>query len=675
MQIKLKNLRITNFKGIAQFETDFKHITNVFGENGTGKSTVFDSFLWLFFGKNSDGKAQFEVKRLDKHNNFIPKMEAEVSANIEVNGQEIVVKKVLRQKWVKRRGELSENYSGDENIYYWNDVPLKESEFNNKIKDIVDENLFKMISNPHYFNSLKWQERRQILLSIAGNISNDEVFDSIITAANKASFNNLIYALNMGKSLDEYKRELGAKKKRIKEEAENIPSRIDEVRRGIPGDINFDSIRLEESSIKAELQTIDNSLSDEIAKMQEENKRRASITDEYNQKISTNQQSIFRLKSQIQNFEFEAKSQAKNLSDNTDGEIKSLINKVTDKKLEEERYSNSITNLQSQIDQKNIELDKLRAEYVTIDESQFSFDESGCTCPTCNQSLPAGDIDTKREELQTSFNTNKLNKLQSIVSQANGLKAEIETLTTKIVNGNKAIDELKADISNLQSSLEILQQDASKPKKSEEDIIKDILSGNNEYQRVKIELFTLETKTIAAPVFPPIQSNEELKSQRVQLNSRLQVIQTELLKEQQIQKAEDRIKELSEQETKLAKELASLEGDEFAIMNFTKAKIDTMESRINGRFKYVSFKMFAQQVNGGEVECCEALINGVPFSDANNAAKINAGIDIINVLCKHYDIYAPIFIDNRESVTNLIECDSQIVNLIVSEPDKKLRVA
>ena len=110
-------------------------------------------------------------------------------------------------------------------------------------------------------------------------------------------------------------------------------------------------------------------------------------------------------------------------------------------------------------------------------------------------------------------------------------------------------------------------------------------------------------------------------------------------------------------------------------MTFTKAKIDTMESRINGRFKYVSFKMFAQQVNGGEVECCETLINGVPFSDANNAAKINAGIDIINVLCKHYDIYAPIFIDNRESVTNLIECDSQIVNLIVSEPDKKLRVA
>ena len=675
MQIKLKNLRITNFKGIAQFETNFNHITNVFGENGTGKSTVFDAFLWLFFGKNSDGNAQFEVKRLDKLNHFIPKLEAEVAATIEVNGQEIVVKKVLRQKWVKRRGELTENYNGDENIYFWNDVPFKEGEFKNKIKDIVDEILFKMISNPLHFNSLKWQERRQILLSIAGNISNDEVFDSVITVANKGSFNNLVYALNMGKSLDEYKRELGAKKKKIKDESESIPSRIDEVRRSIPGDIDFTLIRKEETTVKDELQTIDNSLSDEIAKMQEENRRRSKLTDDYNQKVSARQQSIFGLKSKLQNIEFDAKSKAKDQSGNTDADIKSLISKITDKQLDEERYSNSITNLQLQIDQKNIQLDKLRDEYVTIDESQFSFDESGCTCLTCKQSLPAGDIDTKREELQTSFNTNKLNKLESIHAQANGLKAEIETLTTRIANGKKTIDDLKADIKNLQSSLELLQQEALMPKKSEEDIKNDILAANSEYQGIKVELSTLEAQIIEAPVFPPIQSNEELKAKRGQLNNKLQSIQTELLKEQQIKKAEERIKDLSDQETKLAQELASLEGDEFAIMTFTKAKIDTMENRINGRFKYVSFKMFDKQVNGGEVECCETLITGVPFSDANNAAKINAGIDIINVLCKHYDIYAPIFIDNRESVINLIDCDSQIVNLIVSEPDKKLRVA
>ena len=120
--------------------------------------------------------------------------------------------------------------------------------------------------------------------------------------------------------------------------------------------------------------------------------------------------------------------------------------------------------------------------------------------------------------------------------------------------------------------------------------------------------------------------------------------------------------------------MADLEGSEFLAEQFTKAKMDTLVKRINGRFKYVSFKMFETQINGGEVETCETLVNGVPFSDANHAGKVNAGIDIINTLCEHYNIYAPIFIDFRESVNNLIDCESQVVNLIVST-DKKLRVA
>jgi exonuclease SbcC len=129
--------------------------------------------------------------------------------------------------------------------------------------------------------------------------------------------------------------------------------------------------------------------------------------------------------------------------------------------------------------------------------------------------------------------------------------------------------------------------------------------------------------------------------------------------EETISKGNDRIKELQDQESTLALQLAALEGSEFAIMEFTKAKVDAIERRINGKFRNVRFKMFTQQVNGGEAETCETLVNSngsfVPFPDANNAARINAGIDIINTLCQHYDVYAPIFIDNRESVTKLID--------------------
>ena len=108
---------------------------------------------------------------------------------------------------------------------------------------------------------------------------------------------------------------------------------------------------------------------------------------------------------------------------------------------------------------------------------------------------------------------------------------------------------------------------------------------------------------------------------------------------------------------------------------FIKKKIDTLESMINKKFSYVKFKLFETQINGAEIECCKALIDGVPFSDANTASKINAGLDIINTLCEYYKITAPIFIDNRESVVSIIDCKSQIVNLIVSKPDKTLRVA
>ena len=63
----------------------------------------------------------------------------------------------------------------------------------------------------------------------------------------------------------------------------------------------------------------------------------------------------------------------------------------------------------------------------------------------------------------------------------------------------------------------------------------------------------------------------------------------------------------------------------------------------------------------------------VPYADANRAAQINAGLDIINTITRHYGITAPVFIDNAEAVNELITCDSQVIRLLVSK-DKTLRV-
>ena len=352
MIINLKKISIVNFKGIKSFDIDFTHTTSVFGDNATGKTTIFDAFLWLFFGKNCEGISQFEVKRLDENNNFIKDIESEVTAIIHIDNQEIAVKKVLRQKWVKRRGELESNYNGDENVYFWNDVPLKESEFKAKVKTIVDELLFRLITNPFYFNSLKWQERRNTLIDIAGNISNDDVFDSVITVTNKGQFNSLINALNQGKSLDEFKREIAAKKKKVKDEAENIPARIDEVKRGMPAQNNFEILRVQFENLKQSQQEVQGKLNDAAAAQTEENNRRTKELREFNDKVSNRQQSMFSIQNKMRDIHFDARQKATSSTGQLASEIKSLNNQLNDKVAEKISYEVSLNQLKEAIQRK-----------------------------------------------------------------------------------------------------------------------------------------------------------------------------------------------------------------------------------------------------------------------------------------------------------------------------------
>lgn len=680
MEIKLKRLTIVNFKGIQRQDIEFSHTTSIYGDNATGKTTIFDAFLWLFFGKNCEGVSQFEVKRLDAENKFIKDLESEVTALIHVDQQEIEVRKVLRQKWVQRRGELGTNYNGDENLYFWNDVPLKEGEFKVKVKAIVDEMLFRLITNPFFFNSLKWQERRNILIEIAGHISNTDVMDSCVTVENKGQFNDLIMALNSGKTLDEFKRELAAKKKKVKDTSESIPFRIDEVRRGMPKDINFESLKKEMSSLLKEQSELESKMNDELAAEKDANELRTSELREYNQKVQQRQQSIFDTENKLRNIQFEAKQQASEKSGKLDAQINSLRTNIDEKQKELDRYTSSIESLKNSLLAKETDLNKLRDEYVQIDETKFhaDFNESEFHCPTCKQQLPDSDIESKKAELIENFNQDKIKKLASIHQKADDLKAEIEALNTRITNGNKAIESLKSDLGTVKDQIQQLLIDAANEEPIET-IVERILAENKSYQSLKSELNRLNNIVLTEPVFDRRPSETDTKAKFIELNNKIMELQKQLSLEDVINADNIRITELMDQEAKLAQELAALEGSEHAIMLFTKAKIDSLERKINGRFKTVKFKMFEQQVNGGETECCETLVNSngsfVPFADANNAAKINAGIDIINTLCDHYHIYAPIFIDNRESVTKLIDSNSQIVNLIVSAQDKKLRVA
>ena len=653
MKIVIKKLTIINFKGIKNLEINFKHITDIFGENAAGKTTIFDAFTWLFFGKDSTDRKDFELKPIDKDGKVSEKVDVEVSAIIEIDGKPIEVKKVLHEKWVKKRGDQTPKFEGNENLFYWNDVPHQLKQFQEKISELLNENIFKLITNPLYFNSLKWQDRRSVLLQIAGEITNEELING------NPDFAPLTKILH-DKTLEEYKREVAAKKKKIKADLEAIPTRIDEINRNMPEALDFASLRRSVEAKEKEIAAIDNALQDATKVMQSafEAKRKQ-------------QNDLQELKTKAANLKSDIRSKFLNSHNKRKENISSLEFEIKLKESGLKTIESAIESHKTSINTFNAELETLRNDWVVENKRQLIFDENEFVCPACKRGLDEAHIHETKETLTNNFNVDKAIKLAAIVSKSETIKIKLEGYQAKARELEVELKDRKINLEILHASLNSATEEHNKITANSETEFNNELNNNAEYASTLTRIAEMESD-VSEDVKPA--DNSGLKEKKSTLQIELDAIKKRLTDEDVIKKNTARIKELEEEESNLAQQLSDLEGNEYLAEQFTKAKMDTLVQRINGRFKYVTFKLFDHTIDGGEFEVCDTLVNGVPFTDANNAGRINAGLDIINTLCEHYGVYAPIFIDNRESVNNLIDCNSQVVNLIVST-DKKLRVA
>lgn len=667
-KITLKKMSMLNFKGIKNLTIDFDANTNIYGDNGTGKTTIFDAFTWLLFGKNSEDKKDFEIKTLDAKNKVIPKIDHEVYAELGINGDITSIKRVFREKWVKIKGALEAEFSGNETLYYWNEVPLSQKEFQNKVSEILDESIFKLITSPLAFNeNLKWQERRSFLVKIAGDISDEEL------AKGNSDYLELLSQLT-NKTLDEYKKQIAATIKKSKEEIKLIPTRIDEVERSKPESVDEKSINELIYQKEKEIEGIDNQLLDKSA-----------AHDEIIKKRNANQEEIFKLKSQLNSIKFDVSEKVKLELSSENSVLENLKVKIQSKEQEElapaqqklKRLKTEKEELQSTIDSLDIRINNKRNEWNSENSKQFIFSEENAICPCCNRPFDSIEIEEKRNSLLTNFNTEKQKKLNSISEEGmslsgkkNSAEKELSELNIRIQKGEDFVKQLTGEIASLRSDF-LLEKDKNSDKPTLESIVSKRISESNEYSELLYKISLLENKTFEISE----NNSQDLKLRKSELQTEIQNLKSSLQANEQIANANKRIADLQVEESKLAQEIANIEKVQYTIENFIKLKVDTIENRINKKFSLVKFKLFEDQINGGQVETCEALVNGVPFSSLNTASKINAGIDIINTLCEFYNVSAPIFIDNRESVVKLLDSNSQIINLIVSESDKKLRIS
>lgn len=647
MEIKIFSLKLKNFKGIKDLKIDFNcQNTNIYGANATGKTTIFDAFKWLFFDKDSNNRKDFNIKTLDSNNKPIHFLEHEVEAILVIDGVDMTFKKVLQEKWVKKRGESDREFSGHETNYWIDEVPVKKKDYEEKINSLIPESLFKLITDPLYFNTEKntnWQERRRILTALLEKtgeiVSDDKILDS------KEEFKILKDNLE-GRSIDDYKKVVQAKIKDLNKEKETIPVRIDELTNTLITEHDIDYKKVEDE--KEEYNKQINGIELEMTDIQTKAKENMKIADQL--AIAKKELADFKLKKET---EYSQKYSTDLI--NLQNEKKIIENTI---RLKQEEDSDRL--LKIQLDQKR--KGELYKKWDEVSKTTLEFDPNSFICPTCKREYETD----KKEEIKKQFEDN-LNLHKK--SEQEAINREGQAINIRLDENTKAREKIQQELPKLDNKLEEINTKISEIEKAKEtDNSFDVTSLPEYSNKIKeIEELEERVKNLTNGDISYLQNKKaEIIEEINKLNKTLNERDTQ-------EKTKQRIEELQTSEEDISNKIQELEGQQYALEEFTKTKVELLENAINSKFELVKFRLFDTQINGGLIECCDTLVNGVPYADVNNAHKILAGLDIINTLIKFYNTSAPIFIDNRESINEIYSINTQIISLIVTT-DSKLRM-
>ena len=650
-QIKLQKISLVNFKGIKSLDLDFSDgDTLVCGENGSGKTTVFDAFLWCMFGKDSTNRSDsnFNLKTLDADGMPILRLEHSVTCLLSVDGKEIKLQRGYKEVWTKPRGTTEETLTNHKTEFYVNDVKLgTKKEYESTIAEIIDEDVFRMITNPFAFTSLSADRQKEMLLDMAGAVTDEEL------AAMNPAFVSLMAEIS-GKPLATFLKEISAKKKACKDVLAVIPSQIQTAQNLMPEAEDWDALQAEINAKLEEMHQVDEQIADKAKLNDAEYQRKAQL-----------QATISDAKMELNEAKNAVKFKATAGRQQALSEIKEMEYKIQGKNQDLSYKQRTMADLQTEYAKIGEALENLRADYRTISARVISFSEDQFVCPTCKRQMEIEDIEAKQAELTANFNREKAQDLMDNQEKGKALKAKYEGVAAKI---NVCKSELAQILEGLKADeAKLAELKAAIPEAVN---VEALIAADKGCIDLQNEITELENqlKVEAKPV-----DVTDLRARKVSVNDALQALYKRAAKRDQIKRAEDEIKALEEKQMSNNQALADLENWEFQATAFQKAKDEELLKRINGLFQFVSFSFVSAQLNGGEKLTCVCTVNGTPYPDVNNAGKINAGLDIINAICNAKGVCAPIFVDNAESVNEIQPTLSQKILLYVSN-DSQLTV-
>lgn len=647
--VKITTMKMHYFKGVHNRTIEFgENETIVSGGNGCGKSTIMDAFFWCLWGKNAQGQSdqKFLIKTVDKEGNEIPNVDHEVEIELTVNGERNAFRRVMTPKYDKD-GELKGNVTS----YYWNDVPLKMSEYNQKVSGVVSEEVFKMTASPFTFLSMEWQKQREMLIRMSGDVADNDV------ARGNEDFEQLLRDLN-GKTIDEYRREIDARLKRVNDSMRDIPARIDEAMRTKTEVRSMDELDRLEQAIRNrqnELAVSGNASAD--LQKQHDEARNALV--KLQRDLAWKQQQI------VNKHEAEMRNDihvANLVWDKMNLELQELLaaEKTDSAKSQNSisSYDQRITIVDYKINGLRNSVEQMRSEWVEVRNSKFAASDN-LKCPlyghTCSDVTACGKYADNRGNAIMKFEADKEAKLKDITERGKKAAADIKKAEDEINELRSAADKeseefKKRSLVRLEKAKELKESLAANPKRPL--IAKVDATKIAEWVSLQKEIVAVTEKLADMPQ-TEVEIDEAAEIEKKQLQAELCAIIEEKTRHDANIKADKRSEELQEELASLGEQKADLEYRKNCIGEFEIAKTNMIGDRVNQMFKVVRWKMFQRQVNGEEIPTCICLCNGVRWQDANTASRINAGIDVASTLAHAYGVSAPMFIDNAESCADI----------------------
>lgn len=619
-EIIVQKVSLQNWRAQNRDVVFFDDITVISGKNQSGKSSIFNAFLWVLTGYDSLGRSNFELfdNTVEQTPENSKKAVAEVVLSVE--GEIITLRREAEIGWVRKRGTQNYERSGSDSYHYFIDnIEHSAKLYKERVESIFNAPMDKILImlNITHFLSLDWKVMRKHLNDIIGELSDADF---------KGDYSAIIDMLNKY-STEDLKEMYKAQMRPIKENVNSLPAVIQTLYDSVGEEINRKEIEQDIELAKAELTSLDEKIADSNKALQPYYDKRNAEERE----IST---LTAELDKQRREYEFNesdelvaARKELQSLR-KKNAEITSN-NEIAEGK--KRTLTREIARLESEIKYRENQHQVLTERNNECKARTFTED----TCRYCGQPLPEDKMETakakfeaeRKREHERIVEDGKTNRALLESAQENLKKAQFElsTLSTEPLLDTKDAETKIADLSALKAPFE-------------ETIA---------FKRLSEKIVDIRTNIT---VIPTDVAGELIKSREDLLES-IELLNKQLGKADAQEETHRRAEQKQAQLEAETAELAKLEGKHDAVVAYERERAEIISYRVNHRFNFVKVEMTETNKSGDIIDTCKILdADGVSVAVTNTASRIISGIDMSLAFAGYYDVAVPLFVDNAEAI-------------------------